>query len=204
VRIGKAVLAVVLVAAVLWTLLLPVRIWWFARGDDRRPGDAVVVLGAAQYDGRPSAIFQARLAHARDLVEDGVAPVVVTVGGGAAGDRSTEAEAGRDWLLAQGLDDDAVVAVAEGTNTQDSLAAVAETFDERGWDSAVLVSDPWHSFRATALARAAGIDAVASPARSGPVVQTRQTEIRYILRESAAYLLWRITGESGAGGPSAA
>jgi uncharacterized SAM-binding protein YcdF (DUF218 family) len=201
--VGTAVVLVLVLAAA-WVVTIPVRVWWDARGDDRTPSDAVVVLGAAQYDGTPSAIFRWRLSHARDLYEAGVAPVVITVGGGAEGDRTTEAAAGRDWLIAEGVPADAVVAVEQGTNTQDSLAAAAAQMSERGWTSAVLVTDPWHTFRSKALAAAAGIDAVSSPTRSGPAVQTRQTQVRYILRESAAYLLWRLTGETGHSGLDAA
>jgi uncharacterized SAM-binding protein YcdF (DUF218 family) len=91
------------------------------------------------------------------------------------------------------------VAVPEGDNTQSSLDAVGELFDELGWETAVLVTDPWHTFRSKALADAAGIDAVAAPARSGPVVQTRESQLRYIFRESLAYYRWRLTGESGQG-----
>jgi uncharacterized SAM-binding protein YcdF (DUF218 family) len=95
---------------------------------------------------------------------------------------------------------DAVVAVASGFNTQTSLEAVGQVFDERDWETAILVTDPWHTFRAKAMARSYGIDPVSAPARSGPVVQTRSAQARYILRESLAYYQWRLTGESGSGG----
>ena len=151
--------------ALLWMVSVPVRIWWDARQEDRRASDAIVVLGAAQYGGRPSPVLEARLRKAQTLWNDGIAPVVVTVGGGAPGDDTTEAEAGRDWLTANGMPADAVVAVAEGNNTQTSMEAVGEVFDDRD-RIAVLVTDPWHTFRSKALADAAGIDAVAAPARS--------------------------------------
>ena len=79
------------------------RVWWVARQDDRRASDVIVVLGAAQFDGRPSSVFTARLVHARDLYEDDVAPRIVTVGGNRAGDRFTEASAGKHWLTAHGV-----------------------------------------------------------------------------------------------------
>lgn len=186
--------------ALLWAISVPVRVWWDARGEDHRQSDAIIVLGAAQYNGRPSPVLEARLRKARELWRDEVAPVIVTVGGGAQGDTTTEADAGREWLAANGVSAEAVVAVAAGNNTQSSLDAVGELFDERGWESAVLVTDPWHTFRAKAMARAAGIDGVSAPARSGPVVQTREAQARYIVRESLAYYRWRFTGESGKGG----
>ncbi|MGH8776129.1 MAG: YdcF family protein [Jiangellaceae bacterium] len=185
--------------ALLWVVSVPVRIWWDARQEDHRVSDAIVVLGAAQYGGRPSPALEARLRKAQSLWDEDVAPVIVTVGGSAAGDVTTEAEAGRDWLNTQGVPGDAVVAVPEGDNTQSSLDAVDEVFDDHGWQTAVLVTDPWHTFRSKALADAAGIDAVAAPARSGPSVQTREVQLRYILRESLAYYRWRVTGESGRG-----
>jgi uncharacterized SAM-binding protein YcdF (DUF218 family) len=194
----RVVIGAVLVALA-WTASVPVRIWWDARQEDHRVSDAIVVLGAAQYGGRPSPVLEARLRKAQALWEDGVAPVVVTVGGGAPGDDTTEAQAGRNWLTSNGVPAEAVVAVAEGDNTQSSLDAVGEVFGEQGWTTAVLVTDPWHTFRSKALADAAGIDAVAAPARSGPAVQTRETQLRYIVRESLAYYRWRLTGESGQG-----
>lgn len=196
----RRVIAVVLAVAMLWVVSVPFRVWWDARGEDHRASEAIIVLGAAQYNGRPSPVLEARLRKARELWRADVAPVIVTVGGGARGDATTEAAAGREWLAANGVPPEAVVAVAVGDNTQTSLDAVWEVFDERGWESAVLVTDPWHTFRAKAMARSVGIDAVSAPARSGPVVQTRQAQARYILRESLAYYRWRFTGESGSGG----
>src|SRR3954464_1007927 len=108
-------MARVVVAAVLAFVLLVVStalaIWWTARQDSRPGSDAIVVLGSAQYNGVPSSIFEARLEHAVKLYEDGVAPVVVTVGGKKAGDEFTEAEAGRDYLAANGIPADALLAV---------------------------------------------------------------------------------------------
>src|SRR3954467_1008752 len=129
-----------LIAAVTATLLLvastALAIWWTARGDDRPTSDAIVVLGSAQYNGVPSSIFEARLEHAKNLYEAGVAPVIVTVGGKATGDRFTEAEAGRDYLANAGIPGDSLLAVPEGVDTLESMRAVATAFDEHGWSSA--------------------------------------------------------------------
>lgn len=169
------------------------RVWQVARTDDRSPADMVVVLGAAQYDGRPSSVLQARLDHAVRLYRQSVAPVVVTVGGRQTGDAFTEAEAGRRYLIQAGLPESAVLAVETGGDTLGSLRAVAAVAGERGWNSAVIVSDPWHSLRARTMARDGGLTARTSPTRRGPVVQTRQTQVRYILRETAAMLYYRLT-----------
>jgi uncharacterized SAM-binding protein YcdF (DUF218 family) len=91
--------------------------------------------------------------------------------------------------------------VPEGVDTLESMRAVAAEFDERGWRSAVLVTDPWHAMRAQRMAADTGMEATSSPTRQGPAVQTRTTQFKYIVRETAAYLLYRATGESVAGAP---
>jgi uncharacterized SAM-binding protein YcdF (DUF218 family) len=162
--------------------------------------DAIVVLGASQFDGRPSSVFKARLQHARKLFEGGVAPRVVTVGGGAEGDRTTEAEAGAAFLRERGVE---VVAVPEGRNTLQSMEAVQVLMAEQGWSSAVLVTDPWHALRTRMMAEDVGMSAEVSPTRAGPSVRTRGTQIRYIGRETAALLYWKVLGRSGESGPAA-
>lgn len=169
------------------------RVWYVARADDRRPVDAVVVLGAAQYDGEPSSVFAARLRHAEALYEQDLAPRIVTVGGSRAGDAYTEAEAGRRYLIERGVPAEDVVAVGEGSDTLGSLRAVDARADRDGWNTALVVSDPWHSLRARTMARDSGLQAWTSPTRSGPVVQTRETQARYIVRETAALLYYTIT-----------
>jgi uncharacterized SAM-binding protein YcdF (DUF218 family) len=198
--VGRVVAALVLAFALLVASTAGA-IWWTARQDSRPASDAIVVLGSAQYNGVPSSIFEARLEHALRLYQAGVAPVIVTVGGKAAGDQFTEAEAGRDYLAAAGVPGDALLAVEQGVDTLESMRAVATELDERDWGSAVLVTDPWHAMRAERMAEDAGIAADSSPTRQGPAVQTRTTQFRYILRETAAYLLYRATGESVAGAP---
>ncbi len=175
-------------------------VWWTARQDDRPASDAIVVLGAAQFDGRPSSVFKARLQHARALYEDGVAPRVITVGGSREGDRTTEAEAGAAFLEERGVE---AVAVAEGSNTLQSVEAVEQLMQQEGWETAVLVTDPWHSLRSVRMARDVGIEAHTSPTRAGPSVRTRGTQARYIARETLALLYYEILGGSGESGPSA-
>ena len=204
VRLGSLIGRVVGAAVLAFVLLVgstALAIWWTARQDARPQSDAIVVLGSAQYNGVPSSIFEARLEHAIALYQQGVAPVIVTVGGKKSGDQFTEAEAGRDYLAAGGIPAGALLAVPEGVDTLESMRAVASTFRDRGWRTAVLVSDPWHVMRAQRMAQDQGIDASSSPTRQGPAVQTRATQFRYILRETAAYLLYRATGESVAGAP---
>ncbi|MFC4560900.1 ElyC/SanA/YdcF family protein [Nocardiopsis mangrovi] len=195
-RWGRLVALVVLVAIALppgtWAW-----VWYTARMDDRPTSDAIVVLGASQYNGNPSPIFEARLQHAADLYAEGVAPVIVTVGGNQPGDNFTEAGSGRDWLVAaRGVPAAQVVAIGEGSDTLQSIEAVARVFDDRGWGSAVIVSDPWHSLRSKVMADDFGIEAATSPSRSGPAVLERETQLWYITRETASLWYYWIFGDS--------
>ncbi len=188
--LGAVLMAVFVVGATAF------RVWEVARLDDRQPADAVVVLGAAQYDGAPSSIFAARLKHAAALYDAKLAPRIVTTGGGRPGDAYTEAEAGRRYLIKLGVPASAVTAVPVGTDTLGSLQAVAARAAQDGWSSALVVSDPWHSLRARQMARDSGLVAWTSPTRTGPVVQTRETQARYIVRETGAMLYYRLTHAS--------
>lgn len=167
------------------------RVWHVARIDDRTPADAIVVLGAAQYDGIPTPVFQARLEHASTLFEQGVAPQIITVGGSQPGDRYTEAGSGRAYLTTLGVPPEALLAVETGTNTVGSLEAVAQTVADQGGESVVLVSDPTHSYRSQMMARDAGLDAWTSPTRHGPAVWTRENQIMSIIRETGATLWYQ-------------
>jgi uncharacterized SAM-binding protein YcdF (DUF218 family) len=157
-----------------------------ARQDDRTSTDAVVVLGAAQFNGRPSPVLEARLAHARALYADLVAPRIVTVGGNQPGDVTTEGQAGKDWLVAAGTPQQAITAVPTGNDTLTSLTAVARLMAAQGWSSATIVTDPAHVARSLAIARALGIDAHGSPTSSG---SGSSLTADYVVRETAG-LLW--------------
>ena len=194
-------LAALVLAPVLVLLGTAARVWWVARADDHPRSDVIVVLGASQFDGRPSKVFQARLDHAVSLWKDRVAPRVVTVGGGQPGDRFTEAAAGASYLKEHGVS--SVLAVPTGRNTLQSVRAVAAAMEKSGWHTAVLVTDPWHSLRSRRMAQDEGIEASTSPTRSGPAVRSRGTEVRYVARETAAYLYYRLFHRSSEAGPHA-
>ena len=202
-KVARRIVASLLLIALLVVGVTAFRVWWVARQDHHPHSDAIVVLGASQFDGRPSSIFRARLDHAKTLFDDGVAPVVVTVGGNRQGDRFTEAAAGATYLRSTGVPREALAEVAEGSDTLTSLRAVARLARERGWGDVLLVTDPWHSFRARSMAGELGMDARTSPTRTGPVVQGRGRELRYILRETAAYLHYKVFRTSFGRGPSA-
>lgn len=192
---GALVVALLVVAGVALRILIT------AGQDQREPADAIVVLGAAQYDGDPSAIFEARLQHALELYQAGVAPYIVTVGGNQQGDAHTEAESGKDWLVAQGVPADAVIAVGEGNDTLVSLRAGAEVLKQHGWDSIVLVTDPWHAYRASRMATDLGLSVQVSSVDTGPASGSSVVP-RYLLRETLGTIFYRLFGgSSGLGTP---
>ncbi|MFI6869126.1 YdcF family protein [Nocardia sp. NPDC050406] len=170
-----------------------VRVWQVARITDYSKADAIVVLGAAQYDGTPSTVFEARLDQAYNLFQKGVAPLVVTVGGKQMGDNYTEAASGKNYLKSRGIPADRILAVETGSDTLKSVEAVAQALQARGKTSTVLVSDPWHSLRTRTMARDAGLEAWTAPTRTGPAVYTRESQAHGIFRETFALLWYRIS-----------
>ncbi|MGS0686724.1 YdcF family protein [Nakamurella sp. GG22] len=189
--------------AVLVTALIvggvAVRVVQTGSADERAAADAIVVLGAAQYDGEPSAVFRARLDHAAELYREGVAPRILTVGGGRTGDRTTEGAAGADYLAADGIDRSVLLAVGTGDDTLASLRATDELLDDNGWRSVVVVTDPWHAARAAAMATDLGLSVQVSPVQQGPALDS-DVRLPYVLRETLGVLYYRLTGgSSGAG-----
>jgi uncharacterized SAM-binding protein YcdF (DUF218 family) len=156
---------------------------------DTTKTDAIVVLGAAQFDGTPSPVLEARLSHAADLYQQGVAPLIVTVGGKQSGDRFTEAGAGRAWLIDQGIDRADIYAVGQGADTVTSMTNVADLAKRNGWTSITLDSDPAHMARTQAIANRLGFDAYPNPTQSGDGSQVTQD---YIARETFAYLAFEL------------
>lgn len=190
--VSRAVLGALLIGCLL-IAGTAFRVWQVGRSDDRAQADVVVVLGAAQYNGEPSGVLRARLQHAQRLYEHGVADTIVTTGGAQSGDAFTEAGAGVKWLREHGVSDADTVAVARGKNTLGTLRAVTEVASDHGWQDSVIVSDPWHSLRARTMLRDAGMDASVSPTHTGPIVRSRSTEMRYIVRETGALLYYHLS-----------
>jgi uncharacterized SAM-binding protein YcdF (DUF218 family) len=173
-------------------VLTVVQVWRAARADDARPSEAIVVLGAAQYDGRPSQAFAARLDHARDLYEQGIAPLIVVTGGKLAGDRYTEAGVGADYLIARGVPDSAILRETTSRNSWESLQASARFLFPQGIRRVVLVSDPFHSLRIRLTAEEIGFDAVTSPTRTSPIRGV--AEWRRFLGEGLRVAVGRVFG----------
>jgi uncharacterized SAM-binding protein YcdF (DUF218 family) len=190
--LGAALLALVLVVVggTAWA------VWRAAHTDDARyvdRADAILVLGAAQYQGEPSPVFAGRLEQAQHLYEQGRADLVLVLGAGQPGDESTEAEAGRAYLLERGLPPEAVVAIPEGHTTLESLRAAADYMNARELSTAFLVSDPWHNLRVRRMASDLGIQGYVS-ATWWSAAKTGQTRFEGYLRETFAYLYYRLFG----------
>jgi uncharacterized SAM-binding protein YcdF (DUF218 family) len=173
-----------------------VAVWRSAHTDDARRVervDVILVLGAAQYNGDPSPVFEGRLRHAELLYDEGRADTILVLGGGAPGDSSTEAESGRDWLLSEGLPSGSVAASPVGTTTLESLEAAAAWMQDRQLRSAFLVSDPWHNLRMKRMASDLGIEAYAS-ATWQSAARTEGTRFGGYVRETLAYVYYRLFG----------
>jgi uncharacterized SAM-binding protein YcdF (DUF218 family) len=181
-----------LVAGIAYFTVTFVQVWRTARVDQARPAGAIVVLGAAQFDGRPSAVYLARLDHAADLYHEGIAPFVVVTGGKQVGDRFTEATAGADYLHDRDVPDDAILREVQGRSTYESLRATRRFLEMRGIDDVVLVTDPFHSLRARLVAEEVGLRAVTSPTRSSPV--RGWSERARFVGESVRVMVGRVVG----------
>lgn len=152
--------------------------------DERRGVDAIVVLGAAQYNGRPSPVLRARLDHALRLYNEGLAPRIIVTGGVGRGDTTSEAIVGRHYLLAHDVPASAVVVQPQGRSTQASMTAVADWLETEQLKRVILVSDPFHMFRLRLEARRTDLEAYTSPTESSPISDNPVLELRYLAAEA--------------------
>ena len=172
------------------------RIWDQAGRDERRAADAIVVMGAAQYDGRPSPLFAARLDHAIDLYHDGVAPRLIVTGGKREGDRTTEAASAREYAVRHDVPEHAILLEDTSRTTLQSIRGVETLMRDEGLESAVFVSDPSHMLRVLRMAADVGIDAYGSPTRTSPLERDPAGRIDATVHELGALGVYFLTGES--------
>ena len=172
------------------------RIWDQAGRDERRAADAIVVMGAAQYDGRPSPLFAARLDHAIDLYHEGVAPRLIVTGGKREGDRTTEAASAREYMLRHDVPEDAILTEDTSRTTLQSIRGVEALMQGSGLRTAVFVSDPTHMLRVLRMAADEGIDAYGSPTRTSPLERDAAGRIDATVHELGALGVYFLTGES--------
>lgn len=159
-----------------------------AQLDEARPADVIVVLGAAEYNGRPSPVFKSRLDHAYDLFQRKLAPRLLTTGGSGGELVHTEAEVGRQYLAGKGIPVETIYIEPEGATTAQSTAASAEIIKRMGWNTCILVSDGYHLFRAKRMMSSYGLDCVGSP-RQAKELSSFQTGWLY-LRQAVGYSLF--------------
>jgi uncharacterized SAM-binding protein YcdF (DUF218 family) len=172
------------------------RIWVQGQSDEERPADAIVVMGAAQYDGRPSRVFAARLDHAVSLYLAGVAPRLVVTGGKAEGDRTTEAAAGRAFAIALGVPEEDILVEDLSRTTLESIRNVADLLDANGARSAIFVSDRPHMLRVLRMAADEGIVAWGSPTRTSPIERDLAGQVDATVHELGALAYYFLTGGS--------
>lgn len=163
-------------------------IYWQARTAEAAPSDVIVVLGAAQWNGRPSDVLEARLQRALDLYEEGYAPLIVVTGGNQPGDIYTEGEVGAAWLQQRGVPDDAIVVENTSRSTLGNLEGARTALGERDVRSVLIVSDGFHLFRAKVMARHLGWTAHGVPVTDGPIDTWSGTEFSYVLRETGGVI----------------
>ena len=183
-RIALALVALL----VLYVGVTFAQVWWASRSDDTSAASAIIVMGAAQWNGRPSPVLQGRLDHAVDLYEEGVAPLVVVTGGKQAGDAVTQGASGYLYLREKGVPDEAIKVEVDGRNSFEELSASALILRQAGvGNDVVIVTDPYHALRAGEIAREVGMDAHVSPTHSA-------SGVRQMARETAAVAFGRIMG----------
>jgi uncharacterized SAM-binding protein YcdF (DUF218 family) len=154
------------------------------RNDQARPAGAIVVLGAAQYVGRPSPVLRARLDHAIALWRQNLAPIMIVTGGRGAGDTTSEAAVSQRYAVRRGVPSDAILLETEGRTTSQSMEGVAALMGNRGRNDVLLVSDPFHMLRLTILARRHGLIPFSSPTPTSPIAANRTERWKYALSES--------------------
>lgn len=191
---AKAMLATLGLGALLWLASLGAVLVW-EHNDQARPAGAIVVLGAAQYVGRPSPVLRARLDHAIDLWRRGLAPILIVTGGTGTGDTTSEAAVSQRYAVRHGVPAARILLENEGRTTSQSMESVAVLMGGRGRRDVLLVSDPFHMLRLTILARRHGLEPFASPTPYSPIAASRTERWKYALSESIkaplAYLFER-------------
>ena len=194
---SSRLILLLLIAAVLVPITASATAVWRAAHTDEASrvddADAILVLGAAQYGGEPSPVFQGRLDHGALLYEKGFSDRIIVLGAGQEGEETTEAEAGADYLVERGVPEDAVTPSPEGRTTFESLAAVADLMRERDLRTAFLVTDPWHNLRTQRMARDLGIEGYVS-ATWHSAARSQYTRFQGYARETFAYLYYRVVG----------
>src|ERR1700691_1949130 len=177
--------------AISWPLWVEGQIRYYAHRDEARPADAIAVFGAAEYDGRPSPVLRARLDHALELYRRGLAPMVITLGGGDPADLHSEGGVGHDYLLAHGVPDRAIIAETQSANTERSAERLAVIARVNGVSNIVVVSDGTHLFRIHAICEHDGLTVYTSPRPAGRSIP-REQRAKRLMHEIVSYTAWKL------------
>jgi uncharacterized SAM-binding protein YcdF (DUF218 family) len=188
--LGAALLVLLAVAIFGWCRWVYGEIERYATDDQAVPSDAIAVFGAAEYDGRPSPVYRARLDHARNLYNHGIAPLIITLGGNG-GDEYTEGAVGREYLMSKGISDRVIIAETQSRSTQDSARRIAVIARTNGLKRLVIVSDGTHLFRIHEICSAEGLNVLTSP-RPRVAVEGGAKEFDRIEHEILSYTAWRL------------
>ncbi|MDA0203979.1 MAG: YdcF family protein [Acidobacteria bacterium] len=167
------------------------QVWRQSGIDEAQPADVIVVLGAAQYWGRPSPVLKARLDHALDLYRRELAPRIIATGGQGPGAKFSEGEVSRRYLSENGVPAEYVSVESSGQSTMQSTAAVAEMMDQMQLTSCIVVSDDYHIHRAKKMLEEHGLTVYGSP-RGAPAEGNAWARYKRLAREAASYILWRV------------
>jgi uncharacterized SAM-binding protein YcdF (DUF218 family) len=186
---------VLLIALVIPTWAIA-RTWYVANNETIRKADAIVVMGAAQLDGRPGEVLTARLKETKRIYDNNFAPRIFTLGAGAPGDRFTEAGSGKNWLASQGIPRRVITAVTKGRDTFTSIEAFSTAARKSKVRDIIIVTDPYHCLRSITMAEDKGFTASCSPTRVG-IASLEKAGFRYLLREAGAYLAYITLGRRG-------
>jgi uncharacterized SAM-binding protein YcdF (DUF218 family) len=195
-KLFRRVIAFLLLLVIVIPLFALGKTWFAANNPTIRNGDVIVVLGAAQLDGRPGLVLEARLTEAKRIYDLGLAKKIITVGGGAPGDRTTEAAAGRIWLMQNGVKYANLKAIEVGRDTLSSTKAYAAELRARKIKNVIIVTDPLHCLRSMTMANDLGLIATCSPVQGGPNA-LEKSGFKYLIREAGAYLAYITLGRHG-------
>ncbi len=195
-KIIRRVIAAILLVVIAVPLYAIAVTWHAANNPLIRNGDVIVVLGAAQLDGRPGEVLQARLDEAKRIYDLGLAPRIITVGAGAPGDRTTEAASGKYWLATSGIKSKNITALEVGRDTWVSTENYVKFMKLKKMKDVIIVTDPFHCRRAMTMANDLGVSATCSPVQSGPNSLDKSGK-RYLIREAGAYLAYVSLGRRG-------
>ena len=189
-RIALVLVLALVIGSLAWCRWVYWQIRAYAVQDQAAPSDAIGVLGAAEYDGRPSPVYRARLNHAYDLYRRGIAPLIITLGG-PGGDDYTEGGVGQEYLMARGIPEEAIIAETESRDTEDSARRIAVIARANGIHRLVLVSDGTHLFRIHEICSAEGLEVLTSPRPRVPI-EGGANDLSRITHEVLSYTAWRL------------